>query len=84
MVQNTLKLPMYKIMNKCRNHLWYLTAEAVAMAFFDTTISIESKRKMIVKLTNKIDYRKIFLDCKKETLKKKNCDIYPSNYFKTS
>jgi len=41
-------------LNKCRNHLWYLTAEAVALAFFDKTISIESKRKMMVKLTNKI------------------------------
>ncbi|KAL4132318.1 hypothetical protein QTP88_009490 [Uroleucon formosanum] len=42
-------------MNKFRNHLWYLTPEAVALAFFDKSISIESKRKMIVKLNNKTD-----------------------------
>jgi len=42
-------------LNKCRNHLWYLTPKAVALAFFDKSISIKSKRKMIVKLNNKTD-----------------------------
>ncbi|KAE9533666.1 hypothetical protein AGLY_009015 [Aphis glycines] len=40
-------------LHKFRNHLWYLTPEAVALAFFDKTISNESKRKMIIKLNCK-------------------------------
>jgi hypothetical protein len=35
--------------------LWYLTLEAVALAFFDTNISIASKQRMIINLNNKID-----------------------------
>jgi len=35
--------------------LWYLTHEAVALAFFDTNISVATKRKMIINLNNKID-----------------------------
>lgn len=42
-------------LHKFRNHLWYLTPEAVALAFFDTNISIASKRKMIINLNNKTD-----------------------------
>jgi len=32
-------------LNKCRNHLWFLTPKAVALTFFDKTICIESKKK---------------------------------------
>jgi hypothetical protein len=39
-----------------RNHLWYLIPEAVVLTFFDNSISIESKRKMLLKLIKKIHY----------------------------
>ncbi|KAF0767746.1 Uncharacterized protein FWK35_00009585, partial [Aphis craccivora] len=40
-------------LHKFRDHLWYLIPEAVALAFFDKTVSNESKRKMIIKLNFK-------------------------------
>lgn len=37
-------------MKKFINHLWYLTPESSAMAFFDTDLSNEQKRKMVCAL----------------------------------
>lgn len=37
-------------LNKFRNHLWYLNPESAAMSFFDDTITLDVKRKMILKL----------------------------------
>lgn len=42
-------------LRKFRNHLWYLTPEAVALVFFDKNISIASKRKMVINLNKKPD-----------------------------
>lgn len=33
--------------SKFKNHLWYLSPEAIAMAFFDNSLSTDSKRKMV-------------------------------------
>lgn len=38
------------VLHKFKNHLWYLNAEADALAFFDPTIPIPMKRKMIAAL----------------------------------
>jgi len=45
-------------LHKFRNQLWYLTPTAVALAFFDTNISISSKRNLIINLKNKININK--------------------------
>lgn len=37
---------------KFKNHLWYLNAESVAMSFFDTTLSLEVKRNMVLELNS--------------------------------
>lgn len=34
------------IMKKFGTHLWYLSEETIALAFFDDTVSLENKRKM--------------------------------------
>lgn len=39
-------------LNKIRNHLWYLTEETAALAFFDETLSEETKRTMVKSLEN--------------------------------
>lgn len=36
-----------KILQKFSNHLWYLSEEAVGMAFFDASISVATKKKMV-------------------------------------
>lgn len=40
------------LLYKIRNHLWYLSEEAVALGFFDENISFELKRKMVKALGN--------------------------------
>lgn len=35
------------MLNKICNHFWYLTEEALGFAFFDETIYLETKRKMV-------------------------------------
>lgn len=42
-------------LKKFRNHLWYLSPEATALAFFDETLSVDVKRKMISKLNDSED-----------------------------
>ncbi|VVC35241.1 Hypothetical protein CINCED_3A010216, partial [Cinara cedri] len=37
---------------KISNHLWYLTKETAALAFFDDTLSNEIKRLMVQSLNN--------------------------------
>lgn len=39
-----------EILRKMTNHMWYLSEEAVALAFFDSDVSFEEKRKMVDKL----------------------------------
>lgn len=38
------------ILKKMSNHLWYISEETVALAFFDSNISFEEKREMVKKL----------------------------------
>lgn len=38
------------IIDKFKNHLWYLSDEAVGFAFFDENVTIEVKRKMVERL----------------------------------
>lgn len=40
------------LLHKIKNHLWYLSEEAVALSFFDEIISFEIKRKMVQGLGN--------------------------------
>lgn len=41
------------IIGKLQNHLWYLTSQTVALAFFDADVSIEIKTKMVNQLKAK-------------------------------
>lgn len=36
-----------KVLNKMTNHLWYLADESLGLAFFDSSISVDEKRKMV-------------------------------------
>lgn len=59
------KVNVYKAAaSRLANHLWYLSEELVAMAFFDSKISIEEKKKMIhnLKYRTGSDVRKIKLE----------------------
>lgn len=38
------------ILKKMNNHMWYLSAEPMALAFFDSNVSLEQKRKMVERL----------------------------------
>lgn len=38
------------VLNKMSNHLWYLSEETIALAFFDSNVSFEEKRKMVANL----------------------------------
>lgn len=38
------------VIEKISGHLWYLSEESIAMAFFDKEVSVEEKRKMVAKL----------------------------------
>lgn len=40
------------LLDTIRNHLWYLSEEAVGLAFFDSEIPLETKRKMVEALGN--------------------------------
>lgn len=35
------------VLKKWKNHLWYLALESMALAFFDSDVSLEEKRKMV-------------------------------------
>lgn len=41
------------VVEKMKNHLWYLTPETVALSFFDSNVSLEIKRKMVNQLKAK-------------------------------
>lgn len=41
------------ILKKLSNHLWYLSEVTVALAFFDSNVSYDEKRKMVAKLKSK-------------------------------
>lgn len=38
------------LLEKIRNHLWYLSEEAIALAFFDPHVDSETKKKMVLAL----------------------------------
>lgn len=40
-------------LKKFSNHLWYLATETTALAFFDETVSVDVKRKMVDKICEK-------------------------------
>lgn len=40
---------------KFSSHLWYLNPEAAAMAFFDDTVSVHTKREMVLELNDIVD-----------------------------
>lgn len=39
-----------ELLKKMENHLWYLSEETIALAFFDSNVSIEVKKKMVQRL----------------------------------
>lgn len=41
------------LVDKLKNHLWYLSPEKVALSFFDPNVSLEVKRKMVNQLKAK-------------------------------
>lgn len=41
------------VINKMSNHLWYINEETIALAFFDTELSFDVKRKMVKRLRSK-------------------------------
>ena len=43
-----------KAMSKFRNHLWYLSAEAVPLRFFDENVPAETKERMVEALESDI------------------------------
>lgn len=51
------------VLEKMSNHVWYLLEETIGFAFFDPTISIEEKRKMVenLKLPSRQSDREISL-----------------------
>ncbi len=42
----------YVVIKKFSGHLWYLTDETVALAFFDSNVSFEIKSKMVQKINS--------------------------------
>ena len=47
---STDKIISVAIIEKIKNHLWYLTPDTVGLAFFDPNVSLETKRKMVDRL----------------------------------
>lgn len=41
------------LLNKVKNHLWYLSEDKIALAFFDPNVNYEEKRKMVDRLQSK-------------------------------
>lgn len=41
------------IINKLKNHVWYLAEETIALAFFDSDVCLEEKKKMVMSLSSK-------------------------------
>ena len=44
-----------RLLEKFKNHLWYLNRELSALSFFDDRISIEIKKKMLTSLIENIE-----------------------------
>lgn len=42
------------VVRKFKNHLWYLTPETVGLAFLDSNVSLDLKRKMVDRLKAKV------------------------------
>lgn len=47
------KVVSQAVIEKFKNHLWYLTPETVGLEFFDPNVSFEIKRKMVNRLKAK-------------------------------
>lgn len=63
-------------LNKIAGHLWYLSQEAVALAFFDDEVTIEEKRKMVLALEKQKRSVKVLTSSEKELRRKyKSKDI---------
>lgn len=62
--KNIDKVVSEAVCNKMQNHLWYLMPETVALDFFDSNVSIETKKKMVNRLKARdpifsfVEYRK--------------------------
>lgn len=60
----TDKIVSDAVIDKLKNHLWYLTPQTVGLAFFDSNVSLEVKKKIVDHLkardpiVNFSDYRK--------------------------
>lgn len=52
------------ILEKMSNHFWYLSEEAVALSFFDPKVSLEEKRKMVIRLRSETPLVKLMNDRK--------------------
>lgn len=72
-----------KVLDKMSNHLWYLTDESLGLAFFDSSVSIDEKRKMVKALkTNAIERKRIdsnSREMKKEFKNKQLSDFVNAN-----
>lgn len=63
--ENMNKALSKKALTKFLGHLWYLSEELVALAFFDDEVSVERKRKMVIALADESpDYspKRIIID----------------------
>lgn len=78
------KVASNAVIEKMLNHLWYMTPDTVGLAFFDPSVSIETKQKMVRHLNAKtpavsfVDYRKY---SNLQNLLK--CDLYDFVSYKT-
>lgn len=57
------------LLQKIRNHLWYLSEETVGLAFFDESVPLEIKKMMVQKLDIGNDIR---VHGNNETISKRN------------
>lgn len=68
---------------KMCGHLWYLSAEAVGLAFFDPNISIDVKRKMVQSINGTVpddgcDYRNVIQPINVPSIANKTLDYFVS------
>lgn len=72
------------VIDKLKNHLWYLTPETVGLAFCDPGVPNEIKRKMVIRLKAKHP-SVAFVDCRKHRNPKQllECDLSDFVSYKT-
>ena len=49
-------------LKKLKGHLWYLSEELVALAFFDADVDIQTKKKMVAKLQSPVEENRCVRD----------------------